>query len=482
MDRVATVLQCQWRAYRRRFRRAGNLTTNNLGALILLGGLGAIRYFQHLPLAAKQLAKGETTRYEALLLVVLLVWMLPVIAESKRSITAGRLVHLPLTVNELFLIRLGSIFCSPLAWIIVAGTLLLAYPLAFAQHPFAGVVAFFVFLMLGLFVSLTITDLLQSGVARKLAFGVVLAASVAGGLLWMGRGAEFSASLKSVLPHRLAANAAVSTTPLISVAILVVVTVLFALLARWTFRSTLQPRAARRSPAFTFFGVLQIPGKFGGLIKKDLTYASRLLDLYLALPLVILFDVYLVSNPAPSATALFVVVALLFTPCLSIAFNAFGLDSPLGLDRYTLLPLSNREKLLSKNLAFAAVMIALFITLLPLSFWKLGTSAVVSGFLELLVVWLAYVTFGNSLSVKQPFKMQFYRFSSGGSPVDALMGMIFGSIPALILVFLLARGSGGAVWQIGVLLVIYAALFYFSLARAARALEHRWEELRRSLS
>jgi hypothetical protein len=485
MDRVATVLECQWRAYRRRFRRAGNLSASNMGVLILLGGLGAVRYFQQLPLAANQLAKGETTRYEGLLVAVFLIWLLPVMGESKRSITPIRLVHLPLNTNELFAIRLGSIFCSPVAWIIVAGALTLAYPLAFATHPYIGIVALLVFLQFGLLVSLTVTDVMQSGLARKLLFGAVLVASIAGGLLWMGKRVELSATLKSLLPQHLAAAAAVSSTPLNALAGLIVMTVLFSLSARWTFKFTLHPRAARRSQAFTFFGLLQLPGKFGGLIKKDLRYATRLLDIYLALPLVILFNVYLVSNPAPSAVALFVVVGLLFPTCLAIAFNAFGLDSTLGLDRYKLLPLSNKQKLLSKNLAFAAVMIALYMTLVPVALWKLGTRSVVLGFVELTIVWLAYVSIGNHMSVKQPFKMQFYRFASGGSPVDALMGMVAGSIPALIIVLLLSRGGSEALWTvlgITLLLLIYLALFYVTLTRAARALENRWEDVRRSLS
>jgi hypothetical protein len=481
MDRVATVLQCQWRAYRRRLRRGSNLTTNNLGVLILLVGLGAIRYFQQLPLAAKQLAKGDTTRYEALLVVVFLIWMLPVMGESKRSIASDRLVHLPLSTNELFLIRLASVFCSPLAWIIVAGASTLGYPLASAANPLAGLVALLVLLLLGLFVSVAITDLLQSGLARKLGLGILLVASVAGGLLWIGKRGELAGSLKTVLPQRLAAGAAVST-PVSSIAGLVVFAIVFALLARWTFKFTLQPRANRRSQQFAFFGVPQLPGKFGGLIKKDLRYAGRLLDLYLALPLVVLFNFYLWANPEPSSVALLIVVALLFAPCLSIAFNAFGLDSTLGIDRYTLLPLSDKEKLLSKNLAFAAVTIAMFLPLAPLAFWKLGTQAVALGFVELLIVGLAYVSYGNWLSVKQPFRMQFYRFSSGGSPVDALMGLIFGSAPAAFIVVLLTRNGSGAGWQIGILFVIYAALFYFSLSRSARALEKNWEQLRRSLS
>lgn len=481
MDRVATVIQCQWRAYWRRFRRGSNVTTNNVGVLILLLGLGAIRYFQQLPLAARQLARGETTRYEALLVVVFLVWLLPVMAEPKRSITTNRLVHLPLTNNELFFIRLSSVFCSPLAWIVVAGTLTLGYPLVFARNPLTGGIALLVFLLLGFFVSLTVTDLLQGRLARKLLFLLVLVASAGGGLLWMNQRAVLFTSLPSLLPHRLAATAAISTTPLGSLTALVAFTIVFALLARWTFGLTLHPRADRRSQQFTFFGALQLPGKFGGLIKKDVRYASRLLDFYLALPIVVLFNVYLISNPAPSSVALFIVVGFLFLPCLSIAFNAFGLDTTLGLDRYTLFPLSNKQKLLSKNLAFAALMLALFITLLPLAFWKLGMRAIVLGFVELMIVTLAYVSFGNWLSVRQPFKMQFYRFSSGGSPVDALVGTIFGAIPALVAVILLTRGGSAVLWPIGVLLIIYAALFYLSLSHAARLLENNWEQLRRSL-
>jgi hypothetical protein len=413
---------------------------------------------------------------------VFLIWLLPVMGESRRAITSNRLVHLPLNTNELFAIRLGSIFCSPVAWIIVAGALALAYPIALAPHPWIGIVALLVFLQLGLLVSLTVTDLLQSGLARKLLLVAVFVVSAAGGLLWLGRRAELLASLKSLLPQRLAAAAAVSATPLKALAGLILATVVFSLLARRTFKFTLQPRATRRSQTFAVFSAVEFPGKLGGLIKKDLRYAGRLLDLYLALPIVILFNVYLASNPAPSAAALFVVVALLFLPCLSIVFNAFGLDSPVGIDRYRLFPLSDKERLLSKNLAFAAVMIALFMTLLPLTFWKLGMRAVVLGLVELLVVWLAYVSFGYWMTVKQPFKMQFYRFASGGSPVEVLMGMIFGSIPGLVIVFLLTRNGGAAFWEIAILAVVYAALFYFSLSRAARALENNWEELRRSLS
>src|ERR1044072_7666950 len=133
MDRIGTILRFQWRAYWRRFRGAGTITTSNVGVLILLGGLGLIRYLEALPLAARQLAKGETTRYETLLLIAFLIWMVPVLAESRRSISSRDLLHFPLSTTDLFLIRLGSVFCSPVVWITAAASLALSYPVMMAE-------------------------------------------------------------------------------------------------------------------------------------------------------------------------------------------------------------------------------------------------------------------------------------------------------------------------------------------------------------
>jgi hypothetical protein len=481
VDRITALLKFQWRAYWRRFHRGGNLGARNVGLLVLIGGIAVIRYLQQLPLTATQLAKGETARYEVLLIAFFVVWLVPVMGESKRPILSHNLLHLPLTTNELFLIRLGSVFCSPVTWIIVAASMVLGYPLAFAPHPVIGIAALLTFLLSALFTSLVLTHLLQSAFVRKLLLGALLAASVAGALLWLQRRTDIAALLKSILPNRLAAAAAVSSPPLRSIAVLAGLAALSAVLARWSFILTLQPRETRRSQRSALLGALQFPGKLGGLIKKDLRYSSRLLDLYLALPLVILFNVYLASNPAPSAIVFVIVVALLFFPSIAIAFNSFGLDSSPGLDRYALLPLSDKEKLFSKNLSFAAVMLVLFLTILPLTVWKLGVRVGLLGLIELFAVGLAYLSIGNWMSVRQPYKMQFYRFASGGSPVDALMGMLFGSIPAAVTVYLLARGDRGVFWKITVITIVYLAICFYSLSRSAHVLQNQREEIRRAV-
>ena len=482
MDRIRAVLQSQWRGYWRRFRKAGTLSTNNVGVLVLLGGLLVVRYFQQLPVAASQLANGETTRYQMLLTVVFLAWLFPVLGETRRSITTRNLLHFPFTTNELFLIRVGSTFISPISWIIAAGSLALCYPLTAAQHPLTGMLALLVLLLLGLFTGLTISHLLNSGLARGLILGLVLLATAAGGLLWLAQGKGVVTTLLSLLPNRLAAAAAESSTPVGPLAVLAGITAVVAFLAVRTFRLTLEPQRSQRSQSFTLLGLIEIPGRFGGLLKKDLRYYSRLLDLYFALPIVLLFNMYLVGDTAPSAIAFFIIVGILFLPCISLVFNAFGLDRPLGLDRYTLFPLSDKQRLFSKNLAFATVIVILFVTILPLTLWKLGIWTSVLGTIELVVLWLAYVSYGNWISVRLPFKMLFYRFASGSSIVDAVMGVIFGSVPAAVTIYLVYNEDRGTVWKLLLMMVVYLAVFLFSLARCARLLESRREDIRRALS
>lgn len=480
MDRIGAVLKCQWRAYWRRLRGSSSLRAKNVGVLVPIGGLAALRFLQQLPLAASQLERGETGRYEALALVVFIVWMVPVVGESRRSVAGRSLLHFPLTPRELFLIRVGGVFCSPLSWIVVGLSLTLGYPVAVAQHPVTGAIGLVALALLGLFASLTITHLLQGAFVRRLAFVVSLVVSAAAGLLWVQKQTQLAASLRSLLPHRLAVTAAMSSTPLRSLTILVALTVCFAILSLWTFTLTLHSQPARRSQRL--FGLTQLPGKFGGLLKKDLRYSSRLLDLYLVLPIVVLFDTYLIAGVAPSAIAFSIVIALLFFPCLSLAFNLFGLDSALALDRYTLLPLSGKEKLFSKNLAFAVLMFALLATILPLAFWRLGWRVSLLGLMEFAALTLTYLFCGNWFSVKQPFRMQFYRFASGGSLVDIVIGITIASVPAAFTVYLFAIEDGGMIWKLAGVILACLVLYVLSFSRSSRVLDADHEQIRRALS
>ena len=467
MDRIAAILKFQWRAYWRRFQRPGNLTTNNAGVWLLFGGIAVVKYLLQLPGAGVQLARSETTRYETLLMGVFLVWMLPVMGESWRSVSSRGLLHTPLTSRELFLIRLGSIFVSPATWVIVACSLALGYPIMKASHPVTGIAALLLFILFSLAMSLTIAHVLSSAYMRKLLLGAVVVFSVVLGGFWLTK----RMPAFTWWPNQLAADAAVESKPLGPVAALAAMTIVAFAFSFWTFIQTLQYAGDRRSQRFTLLGLIQFPGRFGGLLKKDLRYFSRLLDSYFALPIVILFIIYLASTPDPSATIFGVVLVVLFLPFISLSSNFFGLDSPHGLDRYALLPLRGRDILLSKNLAFAVLFLLLVGAIFPLALWRFGAGVTAVGFVELIPMGLAYLSWGNWMSVRDPYKMQFYRFSAGGSPADAIIGMIFGSIPGLIVIY------SRALWAIVLLILVYSALYYLSVTRSGRRFEERREEL-----
>ena len=99
--------------------------------------------------------------------------------------------------------------------------------------------------------------------------------------------------------------------------------------------------------------------------------------------------------------------------------------------------------------------------------------ASVIGLMEFIALGLAYTPIGNWLSVKQPFRMQFYRFASGGSVVDDIMGLTFASIPAALSVFL--------GWKTVLILPVYLGIYFLFLTRAARILEQRREQIRQAL-
>ena len=475
MDRIAAVLRFQWRAYWRRFKRKGNLTTNNAGVWILIGGLGFFKYLGQLPAVASQLARNETARYETLLTAVFFVWLFPVMGESWRSISTRGLLHTPLTVTQLFWIRVGSVFVSPVSWIVAACSLTLLYPIMKAAHPVTGIVGLLLFLLLSLSMSLTIAHALSNGYVRKILFAALIVVSAIVGGSWLASGRVAS----SWWPNRLVAGAAVA--PKVSVlVILAAMTIAAFALAFWSFNKSLESTGAKRSQRFSLFGLIELPGRLGGLVRKDLRYFFRLLDLHFALPIVILFVYYLIAVEEPSASAFRIAMVALFLPGISLAGNLFGLDSPLGLDRYALFPASGRDILLGKNLAFGLFFLILFAAIFPFALWRLGPGTTLIGVIEWLLLTFAYLSWGNWMSVRDPFRMQFYRFSAGGSPFDGIVGLFFGSLPGVIIV-LLHREQAAAVWQVALLLLVYSALYYFSLTHSGRRFETQREQIRQAL-
>ena len=130
------------------------------------------------------------------------------------------------------------------------------------------------------------------------------------------------------------------------------------------------------------------------------------------------------------------------------------------MDRLKLMPVTGRTILLSKNLAFLMIVGVQLTPLILLGGWRLGVLIGGLGIVEAASLAAMYMAWGNWMSVNYPFKMRFFQFSSSNGPVlEAIAGIIFGSLPGIIAIYYLQTEGPKAAWKIALLLV-FSSLFY----------------------
>ncbi len=478
MGGITTILRYQWRAYWRHFTRAGNLTAGNQGILLLLSGIILFKYFQLLGTVTADLAAGKIVLLERLLAGILLAWLFPLVSNAHLSISTGVLRHLPLSVKELFGIKALSLFIPPYVWMIVAGSLAICYPLAHAPSPLAGISAALLFIVMSWLVGLILAQLISIAFWRKLLCAAAIGLLCAGGLYVMSGKDQMGLShFSSFLPTDLVARAAVAKQSWLAIGALSGLTVIAVCAALWSFQQSLESTTSRRSQKNLNLILFKFPGKLGGLSAKDFRYFRRLLDPYLGLLAGALCSFYLVTADNPSSDAFRVFIIIVFVPNVSVAFNCFGLDNRSGLDRYTLLPVNGKEIMLSKNSAFITIIGVQLLLMILLAGWRLGLGVAALGLVQAALLALAYMTWGNWMAVNHPFKMQFFRLSSGGSPIDALGGVVFGSLPGVVAIWLFRENKPGVVWIIISMLLLYGALYLCSVIWAGRNFERKRERI-----
>lgn len=210
----------------------------------------------------------------------------------------------------------------------------------------------------------------------------------------------------------------------------------------------------------TIFNSFRIPGSIGGLAIKDFRYFRRLLDPYLGVLAAALGSFYLITADLASAGLFQVFLLGVFVLNAATAFNSFGLDNRAVMDRLKLMPVTGRTILLSKNLAFLMIVGVQVTPLILLGSWRLGLPIGVVGIVEAASLAAMYMAWGNWMSVNYPFKMRFFQFSSSNGPVlEAIAGIIFGSLPGMIAIYYMRTEGLKAAWKIA-LLLMFSSLFY----------------------
>ena len=210
--------------------------------------------------------------------------------------------------------------------------------------------------------------------------------------------------------------------------------------------TVLSTRLLARSPQWDVLRwIPRFPGRWGGLVSKDLRQMLRVLDFYLALLLSLSGVAYRIFG-RPAEKEAFPILAIMVVLALSTyAQCLFGLDWPHGWNRYRQYPLRGRNLLLAKDAAFLLLALILSAALDPLA----GLAAA-----------LAALAIGHHASVYTPVPQKRWRFTGGTLfPTGLLQAMaMFGAgvgvqrKPAMVLggivaIYLASVWFYGRVWE-----------------------------------
>ncbi|MGH9936429.1 MAG: hypothetical protein ACREAM_09290, partial [Blastocatellia bacterium] len=272
MAGVRLILKYQWKAYWRRFTRAGQLRQFDMLLLLLLGALFIFKLPPVLWRASRELAIGQTVGMDQLLFALAAAWLFPRSESALISIRPKDLIRFPLTTNSMLLVRIGSFFISPATIIITAASLLGALPLLASPRPFIVIAAAILFFVTAASLGWSLSHMMSSAVLRIRLMIVTAVVLVPLGAVLFASGKEAGRRLASIVqftPMRLVTSAAIAPNYRIALISLITLTscaALALLLLRWSFRRSLSDQEVNRPRSNRAASLIRFPGRLGGLV------------------------------------------------------------------------------------------------------------------------------------------------------------------------------------------------------------------------
>ena len=194
--------------------------------------------------------------------------------------------------------------------------------------------------------------------------------------------------------------------------------------------------------------------------------------------------VWIALRPEDGPRVLVLCMPMIVLNEMVMPLNAFGLDGA-SADRYRLLPLTGRQVLLGKNLAFLAVVVSEFAAPVAAGFWRVGITFSLAALCAGLAATLSMVAWGNQTSVRSPAPRAFFNFDSKEQAGGVLSMLGVAAVWLVPFLLGLAANLGGH----GVLLLAEFALlgaavlvYVLTLANAGREFEARAERMRAQLA
>ncbi len=405
MAQLKQLLNLQWKSFRRNFLKKRQTHRRYFLALFIFLPFYIISYFHFLLDTATNLSHGKTQDFETLALVILAAWtLLPLVSNNTYlPITAPRLNAFPLSTPQLFLVECWGFLLQPVSWVVVSASLSLLVPLA-AAAPWLGIPAGMLFGLIGFSFAL----FLKNSFYEARGFKRLFPAALLGGLVF----SVYSGGKKFLPSAWLAAIGGGRKETLFFLLLLLLLLFPATYAAYSVFAKRLKVGEGEnfRGEAKLFWRIVSMPGKLSGLFQKEFFYFCRSWNIWLGFIVVGLYLYYLVTVPEVVPDSMFIVVLFVLAPNAGFTLNAFGMDSRGGVERFMLLPLRGWQVLLVKNLAFLAVVSMQVLVFFAGALGRVGWKLALGGIIEVSVVLLILLTWGNAFSIRYVVPVGFYRF------------------------------------------------------------------------
>jgi hypothetical protein len=511
MAPLTHLFSYQFLAWRRALERGGkgreaSLTVATLVSFVLT--YLAVRPLLGLTAAARdgspEVWFGATRRS---LLFLFLLWLaLPSLTDgiqaSKPGLSLSRLFRFPLTSGRLLLASIMGWMLNPSWWIILGGSVIGLVPLAAATHDAAAALAAALFLVTAMLASWTFS--LVTGAAltsrryREFSVVLTLVLSMAFPFLRLGfphagapRGSSAGgilAAVSDLTPAGWAAHVLSGGSPWPWLAFLLLASTLLPVAAYISLRRMLvhpfNAARPRRAGSGRIRPLPFAPPRVGLAAGKELRYLTQTMDAGIGLFLGLTCGIWILSQDAPPMWIVWAGVLAIVISEAAMPLNAFGLDNS-GADRYRIAPLSGRDVLRSKNLAFFSLVAGQTLPVAVAATIRIGVAI---GFASL-TIGLCYAilvaAWGNFVSVRMPAPREFYNMDSN-EQVGGLAAVL-GCIATGVLVVL----ASSTTWKHGSAVVIAAHAagaaaclwgYRLLLHSAGRVFEGRAEDMRQRLS
>ncbi len=466
------LLQFKMLAYwRRGFSVRGNYDRASFFIVLILL-LAAYGYIRLLDQSAKALSIGDANGVNVLLAVVFFAWLFPAFEGQRVSAQLVRFLFLPLTRTQFALVGLASVFLVPTSVIALAVSLSAIYPFLVSGHLGVGAFMIVIYASFSAFFLTLIVGLLKLRTFRLILFLTALLWA----MMFFGWKLRFDLST-GYLPHdlvtRLISADGISLDAMLLVAFAAAALCLAVLTLRLT---TFHQAGSNRRLTPRWLRTIRLPIRFGEMVKKDFFSAWKLLDSYIALLVSVIYAIILTSTEM-SFLSFGPAVSFSIIMSSTVAFNIFGLETAASFERLSLAPIKPRDLFIAKNHAFALLIFSQTFFLFPLVLFQFGAVLTMAAVFKTVSIGLLYMAWGNYLSIKFPFKMNFYEFSFGGSIPDMLAGIFVISVIAILPDLLLSDNNFFVLISNAGLAVFSFYIYRFSLRRLSGKLFNAWEKI-----